>query len=296
MFHKSTRKLIVLLLIFAGVAACTSQGTLVGGNVQLSPITPNEEGELRENDLLIAGIAEQPVQERVVIKNANLLLVVEDPDAKLLEINTLADEFGGWVVSANTQRGDGEDDARVTSASITIRVLADRLDEALARIKNGAQSVESETVTGQDVTQEYIDLSSRLTNLQAAEVQLQEIMESASETEDVLSIYNELVRIRGEIEATRGQIRYYEESAAYSSIQVTLLPSQLARPVEIAGWRPLDTARDAFQILVNVLRFAVDLAIVVVVLVVPLLIVFGLPSWFIYRRYRRSRRPAPQAS
>lgn len=235
-------------------------------------------------------------QDRLVIRNATLTLVVDDPDIKLREISALADEFGGWVVSANAYRSGRGEESRVTSASITIRVVADRLDEALEHIKAGVQSVEYENVTGQDVTQQYVDLNSSLTNLRAAEEQLQEIMDSARRTEDVLNVYNQLVNIRGQIEQIQGQIQYFEESAAYSSIQVSLTPTPITQPIEIAGWRPQETARDAFQAFINLLQGIADIGIVVVVFGLPALLVFGLPAWLIYRRYRRSRRTALQAS
>jgi hypothetical protein len=158
-------------------------------------------------------VSQSGQQDRLVIRNATLTLVVDDPDAKLQEISALAEEFGGWVVSANAYRSGTGEEARVTSASINIRVVADRLDEALNRIKDGVQSVEYENVTGQDVTQQYVDLNSQLVNLQAAEEQLQEIMDSARRTEDVLSVYNQLVSIRGQIEQIRGQMQYFEQSA-----------------------------------------------------------------------------------
>lgn len=235
-------------------------------------------------------------QDRLVIRNATLTLVVDDPDAKLREITALASEFGGWVVSANAYRNGTGEEARVTSASITIRVLADRLDEALERIKTGVQSVEYENVTGQDVTQQYTDLNSSLANLRAAEEQLQEIMDSAWTTDEVLNVYNRLVDIRGQIEQIQGQLQYFEESATYSSIQISLTPTPITEPIEIAGWRPQDTARDAFQAFVDLMQGIADVAITVAVFGLPVLLVFGLPAWLIFRRYRRSRRPAPQAS
>ncbi len=139
----------------------------------------------------------------------------------------LAEAFGGWVVSSNINRVTTANREEAVRGSITIRVMAERLDEALSRIKSGALSVENEAVSGQDVTQQYVDLTSRLNNLEAAETQLQSIMEDARRTEDVLSVYNELVRIRGEIETIQGQIQYFSESAAFSSISVELVPEAL---------------------------------------------------------------------
>lgn len=180
---------------------------------------------------------------------------------------------------------------------ITIRVAAERLDQALQMIKSGAEQVQSESVNGQDVTQDYVDLSSQLTNLQAAEHQLQEIMSRATKTEDVLRVYNELVRVRGEIETTQGRLRYYDEASSTSSIQVTVTPTPIVQPVEIGGWRPLETARNAFQALVNLLQGAADVAIVVVIFAVPLGIFVGIPTWWVLRRRaKRTNAPASAAS
>jgi hypothetical protein len=222
--------------------------------------------------------------DRVVLKNAMLTLVVDDVDAKVAQITGLAGEFGGWVVNAQVSRARDGNENRVASASITIRVDADRLDEALALIKNGANEVESESVIGQDVTQDYVDLTSQVANLEAAERQLQEIMSHAEKSEDVLNIYNQLVSVRGQIEMIRGRLRYYDEAATYSSIQVTLRPTPIIQSVEIAGWRPLETARNAFQALIDVLRGAADAVIVVAVFGLPLLAFVGIPFWLIRRR------------
>jgi len=245
--------------------------------------------DLRTTDNLQAG---QPMQERIILKSASLSIVVADAEASIAEIEALAEEFGGWVVSSNISRVTTQSGEEVARGSITVRVQAERLDEALERIKADAVSVDTENVTGQDVTQQYVDLTSQLHNLQAAERQLQSIMEDARRTEDVLSVYNQLVQIRGQIETLQGQIRYYDESAAYSSISVTLTPQALETPIQIAGWSPAGTARTAFAALLNVLRFLVDAAITLAILVLPLALIFGLPAWLVYRRARRRRSVA----
>ena len=227
-----------------------------------------------------------PGVDRVVLKNAVLAIVVDDVDSKIAQISALAEEFGGWVVNAQVSRAQSDGESRVSYGTITVRVDADRLDEAMRMIKDGTHEVESESVTGQDVTQDYVDLSGRVANLEAAEQQLQEIMQSANKTEDVLSVYSELVRVRGEIEQIRGRLNYYDEAAAYSSIQISLRPTPVIQPVEIAGWRPLETARNAFQALVDVLRGAADVAIAVAVFALPLLVLVGLPAWWLLRRRR----------
>jgi hypothetical protein len=231
--------------------------------------------------------AVQPVETRIVLKNAAITVVVEDAAQTLNDIGALAESSGGWVVTSNTSKVTLASDETVTQGTITVRVPAEKLDDTLNEIRSRVLSVDTESKTGQDVTQDYIDLTSRLNNLRAAETQLQKIMDSADTTESVLNVYNELVRVRGEIETTQGRIRYYDESAAFSSITVTLIPKAIDVPIQIAGWSPGRTAENAIASLIGVLRFAADLLITIGLLVVPLLLIFVLPGWLIYRTLLR---------
>lgn len=234
----------------------------------------------------------QPLQARVVLKNAVMTLVVDDVDAKIAEITALASEYAGWVVNAQVSRTRVGEENRVSYGTITIRVDANQLDAVLALIKQNVSNVEAESVTGQDVTQDYVDLSGQVANLEAAERQLQAIMNDASKTEDVLSVYNELVRVRGEIETLRGRLNYYDEASRTSSIQVTLRPTPVIQPVEIAGWRPLETARDAFQALVNLLQGAADVVITIAIIGVPLGVALLIPVLVLRRLRQRTARAA----
>jgi hypothetical protein len=228
-------------------------------------------------------------QQRIILRNAALSIVVNDPGATLTSISSMAEEMGGWVVNSTTSRVVMASGEEVKRGSHTVRVPAERLDEAIERIKSGAGTVNSENVSGQDVTQEYTDLTSQLTNLEAAEKQLRAIMEQAEKTEDVLKVYDELVRVRGEIETTRGRIQYYDQAAAFSSISVDIIPKAIEAPVQIAGWSPGRTAQEAIAALINILRGLADVLIIVVIVGVPLALIVGIPGWFIYRSLRRRR-------
>lgn len=232
-----------------------------------------------------------PADKRIILKTASLSIVVDDPAAALTRITSLAEEMGGWVVQSATNRVAIASGGEVERGTITVRVPAERLDEALASIKSGVGSVNSENVTGQDVTQEYTDLTSQLTNLEAAEKQLRAIMDKAQTTQDVLSVYNELVRVRGEIETTRGRIQYYEQAAAFSSITVEVIPTAIEAPIQIAGWNPGRTAEQALAALVNTLRVLADVVIMVVVFGVPMALIIGIPLGLMFRALRRRRAP-----
>ena len=122
--------------------------------------------------------------------------------------------------------------------SISIRIPAEELNQVLETIKaETTQPLLSQNIDSQDVTADYVDLSSRLTNLEAAEVQLQRIMDEAVKTEDVLAVYSRLTDIRQQIEVIKGQMKYYEESAHLSMVSVELVADEAAQPLTIGGWQ-----------------------------------------------------------
>jgi hypothetical protein len=226
---------------------------------------------------------------RMVIKNAELSIVVEDPIQKMDDIMGMAEEMGGFVVNSNVWQNILSSGARVPHASITIRIPAERLDEALDRIKAGVGEILSENVSGQDVTREYTDLQSRLRNLEAAEAQLQEIMHEATKTEDVLQVYNNLVEVREQIEVIKGQMQYYEQAAALSMISVDITGDEEAQPLQIGGWQPVGVAKDAIETMVKTLQWVGDVAIWVVLCVLPVGIIVGIPLFFVGRYVLRIR-------
>ena len=233
--------------------------------------------------------------ERIVIMNANMELVVDAPDESMENIRRLADEMGGFVVSANLYKTQTSDGQEVPRASITIRVPAERLDEALARIESESDRIPlSKTIQSQDITREYTDLQSRLKNLEAAEAQLIEIMESANRTEDVLNVFDQLTRVRGEIEVIQGQINYFEESARLSAISVELIPNEVIQPLTIGGWEPVGVIKDALQSLISALQGLVNIAIWVTLFVLPILLIIGIPLYLIIRGVRSWRRRRKQ--
>lgn len=231
--------------------------------------------------------------QRMVIKNADLSIVVETPLQKMDDISAMADEMGGFVVNSNAWQNTLSNGAKVPHASITIRVPAERLDEALDRIKTGVGEILSENVSGQDVTSEYTDLQSRLRNLEAAETQLQEIMDEAKKTEDVLQVYNNLVNVREQIEVIKGQMKYYEQAAAMSMISVDISGDEEAQPLQIGGWQPAGVAKDAIETMVKTLQWLGEVAIWVGLCVLPVGIIVGIPLFFggrVALRARKSRK------
>jgi hypothetical protein len=248
-------------------------------------------------------VAQQTAQERVVIKNGTLTLVVADPAVSKDNIFALAEQLGGYVVSSNQYKEYTSNGTEVPRVNVTIRVPAERMDEAMGRIKSESKEEPvNENISSQDVTNEYVDLQSRLKNLEAAEAELTQIMQDANRTEDVLSVYNQLVSIREQIEVIKGQINYYERSAAMSAISIDLIADAAVQPIEIGGWQPQGVAKDAVEALLRTMQGVANAAIWVVIYLLPVLallfVIFVLPVILLVRylrRRRQSQRAVPAA-
>jgi len=233
---------------------------------------------------------------RLVIKNAELAIVVNDPKTDMARISQLAVEFGGYVVASNLyQSYYGPNSIEVPEATVTIRVPSDRLDEALTRIKEDAVEVDHENVSGVDVTSEYVDLQSRLAAKEAAEKKLLEILEEAVRTEDVLAVYAQLQMIQTEIESLKGQIKYYEQSAALSSISVRLIAEEGAQPITVGPWTPSGAAKEAIEDLIRFSQDFADFLIYFVLSILPALVLVAIPLYLVFlagralfRRFRKS--------
>jgi uncharacterized protein DUF4349 len=309
--------LIALLLAACAPAALATQAPTepslpsdvyrdVGGGaagepgMEMPPAPPLGTDYQKNDDALSGGVAvPSSEQERLVIQNANLNMIVKDPRVTMDKIAGLAKAMGGYLVSSNLYDTYSPEGDKLPQATIVVRVPAEKIDDALKQIKADALEPPTETRSGQDVTQEYVDLESRLRNLEAAEKQLTEIMSKAVKTEDVLNVFNQLTAIREQIEVVKGQMQYYAQSAAFSEISTQLIAQESLEPIKVGGWTPQGALGEALQALVNFFHGLVDFLIIFVVYWLPVLVIIAIPfliAYFIVRAIvRRRSRKAPPA-
>ena len=298
----------LFLMIALLLAACSSGASYeaespmmqsdAGGAYDMAEGAPMEESVAYSDDSRAVTNSSVETVERLVIKNANLSVAVENPVAKMEQIMTMAEAMGGYVVSSNLWYYTLANGVEVPQADVMIRVPAQRFDEALGGIKSGVGQVVSEGVSGQDVTQEYTDLQSRIKNLEAAETELQRIMEEAVKTEDVLNVYNRLIDIREQIEVLKGRVTYFEQSASFSAISVSVLADEAVQPLTIGGWEPGGVAKDAIQALIDTFKVIVNFLIWFALYVLPILVllylVFLPVRWVFRKLFRRVNQETPK--
>ena len=221
--------------------------------------------------------------ERLVIKTGSLSLLVRAVRESVDQMQKLAADLGGFIVDSQVTVVDEKKEN--LRATVTIRVPSEKFDEALKTLKDAAVKVTSERTSGQDVTEEYTDLQSRLRNLEATETQLLKIMERAGEIKDVLSVQQELTRVRERTETTKGRIKFLEESAAMSRITAHFATEEEELPLVKEQWRPLATAKSALRSLISFGQAVADKLIFALVFFSPIIVV-ALVVWF-WKRMKR---------
>lgn len=192
------------------------------------------------------------VKERLVIKESTISLLVKKVAAVQKTISQKAQELGGYMV--NTYLSHPEE-AEAASGSITIRIPQEKLDQALDSFRLLAVKVVSENLSGQDVTDEYVDIEARLATLYKTKVKFEEILSKAEEVDDLLRVQRELVNLQEQIDALKGQQQYLEKSAAMSRVTVYLATDELALPyAPTEAWRPQVIFKQAIRSLVGAFR------------------------------------------
>jgi hypothetical protein len=303
----------LLLMVFAG--ACGASATPAPSSRGAFPAQPpstqsQDSGAAADQSKSVPGAppAQAPnanpanpggaasVADRLIIKTANISLTVKDAEAALETIKGTAAALGGFISNSQMTRINKDQ----VSVTVTVRVPADKFDEALKQIKQAGIRVNSEQIGGQDVTEEYTDLDARLRNLQATETELLALMttvrEKTSSAQDILAVERELNNVRGQIEQLKGRMQFLDRSVALATLTLDLVPDTLDAPVASDVWDPLRVARDATRSLVVAVQGLINVAIYLVVLFLPVVLIVGVPVALLIRWLRRGRRPKPAAA
>ena len=148
--------------------------------------------------------ADMEAMQRKIVMDWSLDLEVEDFDAAWQEIERIAADYGGYVVSGNTY---GKADSPKRDGHISIRVAADRARQAVEEI-SALGELQSNDFSSQDVTGEYYDIAARLSALETQEQRLLELYGQAVSVPEMLEIEDQLTDVRAQIESLQGTLNY----------------------------------------------------------------------------------------
>jgi uncharacterized protein DUF4349 len=247
--------------------------TLNGGPGQVAQAAPPVQPKPGQDQPLPIPVPQAFEGDRALILTANVALRAGDPWAIADSVQAIASGLGGDVIALNQSGGKDQ-----KSASLTIRVPQASFNDALRQIRSLSDvEVVSSGVTGQDVTDQYVDLQARLKAKQDEEQRYLALLARADKVEDILRIDTVLAQVRTQIEQLTGQVNSIKARTTYSTIAVQIMP--LAPPIPAPGplaYDPSRTVERAVSALASLMRGALDAAIWTLVFGWIPLVLFGL--------------------
>ncbi len=286
---------VLLLAIF--FSACSSNATDTSVNTTGVPSQNKEISAAAPQAQVSLNQAEQtqtaPIAvERKIIRNADLQLEANAPEEAQQKITQIAESKGGFVVESTQSSSDAKA-TTCDTVTMTVRVPSAKFDEALSEIRQTASRVIVESVKGQDVTEEFIDIEARLKTQKALEAQFLEIMKRSNSVEDALNVQTEIAQVRGEIEKIEGRKRFLESQASLSTVKIKL-QSPTAFSANSTGYfyQLKEAFGDGFNAALNFILILVK----VLIALLPFLILIVLPIYLLIRYILRKNRKQKLAS
>ncbi len=234
-------------------------------------------------------LTSSPALNRKMIYKADVRMEVESYTASRAGLTKLVTQYQGYILSSSEYESKDE-----KGASIVIRIPQKGFDPFINKLDDLAVKIPHRSIEGTDVTEEYVDLGSRLKAKQAVETRLLEFMSKAQKTEDLLKISGDLATVQEEIERIKGRMRYLDENVAYSTITLDVVEKKRTASLDdLANQGTLTQAWHAFNSsLIGIFEF-IQLLLVFIAAAIPVLILIAIPGVPIYLWKRKKRKNTP---
>lgn len=208
--------------------------------------------------------------QKKIIKNGFLTLVVGRTEEAVSAITKIVEGKSGFIASLSVN--DGGDKGK--QASMTARVPFNQFSGAFEEIKVLAEVVEAESINGQDVTEQFIDLEAHLKNLRATETQFLEVLKTAKTVEDILKVQDRLSQVRGQIESLEGQLKYLTNQTDLATITVSL-SEEPTISLSLRDFRPLTVIKTSLQALLQGLVVVFNVLVRFIIVLLPIIVIAG---------------------
>jgi len=225
------------------------------------------------------------VTQRKIIRNADLRLEANSPEETQQKIAQIAESKSGFVIETSQTSSNVQTSTR-DIVNMTIRIPAEKFEEAITEIRASGSRVIQENIKGQDVTEEFIDIEARLKTQRALEAQFLEIMKRATTVDDTLNVQRELADVRGEIEKIEGRKRFLENQSSLSTIKIQLqTPTSLSANPTGFFYELKEALSTGFNAALNFVLFLIT----AIIALLPFLLFIVLPIYLLLRYFWRNR-------
>ncbi|WP_066318612.1 DUF4349 domain-containing protein [Bacillus sp. FJAT-29814] len=276
--------ILVIFMLFVGMAGCSNAGSskdesakmsvenkavmdsASSGGAEKSALTNQESDQSKPDETVTV-----QVQNKMVIYQANLELRVKKFDQTVRALEEKVSQYGGYIAESNVIREGKE----LLNGRLTIRLPQQHFQEFLHDAEGQAAEVLQRNITGQDVTEEYVDLESRLKSKRVVEERLLSFMKEAAKTEDLLKISADLAAIQEDIETIEGKMKFLENQTSFSTVTITLYENKVVVPdIDKDQLNTWEKTKKQFMKSTNVLLSFFSGLVVFTIGNLPILIIF----------------------
>jgi len=190
------------------------------------------------------------VSNRKVVTDTNFSLHVKNVDDTVENIRNKTTEMDGFMVNTDIRR-----DEAASSSNLQVRIPSDKLVEFSKYLKTLAVKVVYENISGNDITDQYVDYEEKLRSLESVKARFEEIMNEAETVDEIMNVQNRILNIQNQIDSVKGQIKYMDRSTATSLVSISISTDELSLPyTPVKSWRPDVIMKEAIRAMITVLR------------------------------------------
>jgi hypothetical protein len=206
--------------------------------------------------------------QKKIIKNGEVRYSVRDYNDARKAMNAIVARYNGYITEENESRSDLSWEIKVN-----IKIPAERFDSCLEALAGTANTLIEKKVSATDVTEEYIDVASRMKAKKEVELRYLDILKQAKTVEDILKVEEQLKGIREEIEASQGRLQYIDHNVAMSTISVSFYQTFATSSPQGPGFflriffSIKDGWNDLLSFVVGIVQMWPGIAIVVVIVI-----------------------------
>ena len=228
---------------------------------------------------------------RMIIHQASLSVNVKELDKAQANIEQKVAQYGGYIVESNVY----QEDDQTSSGNMIVRIPEKHFEKFLADAEGQAAKVLERNVTGQDVTEQYVDLQSRVKSKRAVEERLLAFMSKAQKTEDLLKISSDLAKVQEEIEVMVGKMKYLENQTSFSTVELLMYENKVVVPeIESKELNTWEKTKKQLATSTNSLLATGSALIIFFIGNLPVLLILALIGlgvyWFVRKRLRHVKK------
>jgi hypothetical protein len=262
-------------------------------SVEQPASSESEAGKIQEGSVYETGTdGNVALTTHLIIKSADMRVLVENSDVAIDRVTQIVGDTGGYIISSRVWNQPHLDGKNYKYATITIGVPVQQFERVLNRLRGLAIQVLDENASGEDVTDQYVDLQSQLTNLEATRERIKSFLDDATNVDEALRINQQLSEIERQIEEIKGRINYLQDRSAFSTITVNIepqlpevvIPTPTPMPTpEPEPWKPGETFDNAKKSVTRAYQNIIDILIWFFVVLVPIFAPPVLIVWLIWK-------------